>query len=335
MKIFCMVVLCACLFIACEKDNDDYEPVKPPVEQPENPVEPEKPDEPEKPEKPAIPPSTDNIINFKIGDLNMIVGSYMWYHVVYGNGIYVASSHWNAEYISTSADGVTWSEPVQINKSSYYKKLRFLNGKFYMVGLNGYVISSVDGINWTEPIVVGDGTIKWFDITYANGKYVIVGDTDKYARGEVSTSPDGINWTKPVKAGDNGLFSIAYGNGMFVASGDRNTVVSTDGVTWTKIANSLGYVECIAYGNGYFILGNNEGRLYKFIDLNNYSRVFTESSIDWYDIAYGNNMFIVVGGYGYLTTSRDGENWTDVKQLKNESGEPVNELLRGVCIMSN
>ena len=65
-----MVVLCACLFIACEKDNDDYEPVKPPVEQPENPVEPEKPDEPEKPEKPAIPPSTDNIINFKIGDLN-------------------------------------------------------------------------------------------------------------------------------------------------------------------------------------------------------------------------------------------------------------------------
>lgn len=56
----------------------------------------------------------------------MIVGSYMWYHVVYGNGIYVASSHWNAEYISTSADGVTWSEPVQINKSSYYNKLRFL-----------------------------------------------------------------------------------------------------------------------------------------------------------------------------------------------------------------
>ena len=33
MKIFCMVVLCACLFIACEKDNDDYEPVKPPKSQ--------------------------------------------------------------------------------------------------------------------------------------------------------------------------------------------------------------------------------------------------------------------------------------------------------------
>ena len=28
-------VICAFLFIACEKDNDDYEPIKPPVEQPE------------------------------------------------------------------------------------------------------------------------------------------------------------------------------------------------------------------------------------------------------------------------------------------------------------
>ena len=43
MKIFCTVALFACLFIACEKDNDDYEPVKPPIEQPKKPVEPEEP----------------------------------------------------------------------------------------------------------------------------------------------------------------------------------------------------------------------------------------------------------------------------------------------------
>ena len=75
MKIFCTVALFACLFIACEKDNDDYEPVKPPIEQPKKPVEPE---EPEKPDEPTAPPSTDDIINIKIGDLNMIVGSNNW-----------------------------------------------------------------------------------------------------------------------------------------------------------------------------------------------------------------------------------------------------------------
>ncbi len=75
------------LFIACEKDNDDYEPIKPPVEQPEEPVKPEKPDEPEKPEKPTTPPATDDIINVKnIGDSNMIVGSNNWNAITYGNG---------------------------------------------------------------------------------------------------------------------------------------------------------------------------------------------------------------------------------------------------------
>lgn len=75
-----MVVLCAFLFIACEKDNDDYEPIKPPVEQPEEPVKPEKPDEPEKPEKPTTPPATDDIINVKIGDSNCYL-FYEWYRM--------------------------------------------------------------------------------------------------------------------------------------------------------------------------------------------------------------------------------------------------------------
>lgn len=48
MKVLCMVVLCACLFIACEKDNENYEPVKPPIEEPSKPIMP--------------PASTTNII---------------------------------------------------------------------------------------------------------------------------------------------------------------------------------------------------------------------------------------------------------------------------------
>lgn len=51
-KIFCTVVLYACLFIACEKDNDDYELIKPPVEEPDKPIMP--------------PPSTTNIIKINI-----------------------------------------------------------------------------------------------------------------------------------------------------------------------------------------------------------------------------------------------------------------------------
>ena len=107
-----MVVLCAFLFIACEKDNDDYEPIKPPVEQPEEPVKPEKPDEPEKPEKPTTPPATDDIINVKIGDSNMIVGSNNWNAITYGNGKYVAVGE--KGYVTMSTNGVDWSTPKQV-----------------------------------------------------------------------------------------------------------------------------------------------------------------------------------------------------------------------------
>jgi conserved domain protein len=130
-KVFCMVVLCAFLFIACEKDNDDYEPIKPPVEQPEEPVKPEKPDEPEKPEKPTTPPATDDIINVKIGDSNMIVGSNNWNAITYGNGKYVAVGE--KGYVTMSTNGVDWSTPKQVG-SKVWHAITYANGKFVAVG---------------------------------------------------------------------------------------------------------------------------------------------------------------------------------------------------------
>ena len=130
-----MVVLCAFLFIACEKDNDDYEPIKPPVEQPEEPVKPEKPDEPEKPEKPTTPPATDDIINVKIGDSNMIVGSNNWNAITYGNGKYVAVGE--KGYVTMSTNGVDWSTPKQVG-SKVWHAITYANGKFVAVGGSGY-----------------------------------------------------------------------------------------------------------------------------------------------------------------------------------------------------
>lgn len=104
MKIFYTVVLYACLFIACEKDNDDNELIKPPVEEPDKPIIP--------------PPSTTNIIKIRIGDLNMIVGSKQWNAVAYGNGKYVVVG--DSGLTTTSTDGVTWTEPEEIRNESGY-----------------------------------------------------------------------------------------------------------------------------------------------------------------------------------------------------------------------
>ena len=92
-----MMALCAGLLVACDKE-EEYEPVKPPVEQPE---------EPNEPDKPVTPPSTDDIINVKIGDLNMIVGIDDWNDIAYGNGKYVAVSVYCKT--ATSTDGNNWT----------------------------------------------------------------------------------------------------------------------------------------------------------------------------------------------------------------------------------
>lgn len=40
-KILCVMVLCTGLLVGCDKEHNEYEPVKLPVEQPEEPDEPE------------------------------------------------------------------------------------------------------------------------------------------------------------------------------------------------------------------------------------------------------------------------------------------------------
>ena len=49
------MVLCAGLLVGCDKERDEYEPVKPPVEQPDE----------------SGVPSTNAIIKYNLGDINM------------------------------------------------------------------------------------------------------------------------------------------------------------------------------------------------------------------------------------------------------------------------
>ena len=115
-----MMALCAGLLVACDKE-EEYEPVKPPVEQPE---------EPNEPDKPVTPPSTDDIINVKIGDLNMIVGIDDWNDIAYGNGKYVAVSVYCKT--ATSTDGNNWTSQT-MGKYQKWEYIAYGNGKFVAI----------------------------------------------------------------------------------------------------------------------------------------------------------------------------------------------------------
>ena len=121
------------------------------------------------------------------------------------------------------------------------------------------------------------------------------------------------------------LYSLAYGNGVYVAvggaSGTATAVSSTDGATWisrTPTALSTGYYSAVAYGAG----GNASGT---FVAINNGALItsYSNNGVSWsaggslpagytttVSVAYGNNKFVTLGSDGKVAyTINYGVNW--------------------------
>lgn len=324
------MVLCMGLLVGCDKESEKPEiPEKLPVE---------KPEEPDEPNPPTEVISTSGIIKSKIGDIDMIVGTDTWKLIAYGNGKFVAINWGGYASTSTDGINWTTPKEVTTNRDSF-QSLRFINGQFILVNYyDGQLCFTTDGMNWTfkKPIsssyfydiaygngryvVVGyQGYIAvltddfkvesyqwikdtiddcWKSIVFANGKFVVVGD--RYGR--TSSSTDGINWT-PVKQGSGA--DVTYGNGKFISVGNGSISVSSDGETWKRATVQNGS-NCnwtsVTYKNGKVIAVGHE-----YISYNNY--------------------------IGYITTSVDGVIWTTPEQIKDELGKIVTAQLNGVCAM--
>lgn len=110
-------------------------------------------------------------------------------------------------------------------------------------------------------------------IAYANGYWVVGGGyyngTGTVARIAYATAPNGTWTTTDLWGGTNrqngGLDSLAYGNGIWAAVGcmlnssgigkGKVSYATTPSGTWTTTDLSLNYTSCIAYANGYWVVG--------------------------------------------------------------------------------
>lgn len=311
MKLFCVVVLCACLFSACDKDNDEYEPVKPPIEQPEEPVE---------------PPSTDDIINVKIGNVNMIVGSNDWTAVAYGNGKYVAVGY--NGYVTTSSDGTNWAAPKQVGSYNWYA-ITYGGGKFVAVGALGFAQSAVssDGVNWTLSNLISRES-SFVGVTYFNGTF-IAADND----GNIWKSTNGLSGWTSQQISTSTLQNVNYLNGLLIATDASYRIwISSDGNTWSNGKTTF-TCYATAYGNGKFVIVGNLGYITTSNDgINWSSRVQIKpvsSNFIWYGVAFANDKFVAVGYNGYIATSIDGVKW-ETKQIGNSRS-----FFKGLCVVSN
>jgi hypothetical protein len=192
----------------------------------------------------------------------------------YANGMYVATGLRTT--LLSSPDGITWTKRYEHPQSSQWP-LRFhepifANGEFVAVGTNGLVYSSADGVSWNPEALI-PANFDANGVEYAEGLYVAIGDGG--AGQNVRTSPDLVTWTEQNPQTGNELEDVTYGNGVFVATGWNNTIVSSpDGITWTKHTITLQYQQRI------------------------------------WGVEFCNGLFVAYGQYGAVLTSPDGAQWT-------------------------
>jgi hypothetical protein len=107
-----------------------------------------------------------------------------------------------------------------------------------------------------------------------------------------ATTVPSAAWTTPATSPlNNGLSSMAYGNGHYVAvSAYQGAMYSTDGITWTAVT----------------LQAHNDG---------------------FYNVTFGGGLFMAIGQSGAVATSTDGTSWTVLSSQLPCAG-PV---LHGVC----
>jgi hypothetical protein len=237
--------------------------------------------------------------------------------------------------VMTSPDGAVWTlRPNPVSDACVWRGVTYGtvattgHGLFVAVSAQcsstSEVMTSPDGINWTSRDGASN-SYQWTSITYGNGLFVAV---NKNGSGSgVMTSPDGINWTLRSNGGPKYFEDVTFGNGLFVAVSPPGTYTggiytSADGISWTNRFSPSGgpSFSAVAYGNGMYVAvtvarGTRTSfqRVYSSPDGITWTARTAATDNDWYDLVFGNGIFVAVGGAGSgsrVMTSSDGITWT-------------------------
>jgi len=236
--------------------------------------------------------------------------------------LFIAVGHHGT--ILDSIDGQTWDVIKKGREGETWRAVAFGNKRFVAVGSyggNNIVGSSSDGEQWT----VAEKDAKY--VTYirglAFGKDFFLGlGGDPGSAGDskpfTTTSADGVKWSDNESiGGKNILRRAAYGNGIFVAVGDRGRrAASEDGKKWTDAAEvkAIDTLVDVAFGptgrDGIFAgVGLHGLRMSSTDGVKWTDRQVGEEGEHLNSIVWAGGAFVAVGA-GVTFTSLDGVKWT-------------------------
>lgn len=118
------------------------------------------------------------------------------------------------------------------------------------------------------------------DVVYGKGGFVTVGE-----KGVIMFTNDGGTWIRGLSDNKSDLLNVSYGNGVFVAVGDKVILYSNTGIYWEK-ANfkNPSKVHDVVFGDGKFVAVCDNGDIINSID-----------GINWNNIANFKNRLLGIG----------------------------------------
>jgi hypothetical protein len=235
-----------------------------------------------------------------------------WYGVAFGNGKFVAiagkdgGSFPQTNVAATSADGSSWTQRT-LPATASWAGLAYGNGVFVALVVNSTIAAtSSDGVTWTQRTM--PTTANWSRIVYGGGLFVATTNNSNIS----ATSTDGITWTQrslPSLPAYSTGYSVAYGNGLFVAVASGTSATSTDGISWTQ--RTLANYQWIAYGNGLFVAVGGSSAYATSTDGVTWSSGTMPSGVSEVSrIMYDNGTFVATQTGQYFATSNNGTSWT-------------------------
>lgn len=273
------------------------------------------------------------------------VASGRYFKVIYANSLFVAIGY---NVCATSPDGITWTTRT-VPASNWIDITYGAVGGFVAVTntADNKAIYSTDGITWTSTPLNAIST-RFMDVCYGTG----LGYMAITSLGVPSISADGNVWTQKTTLASTISVATNPSGSIYVALNSTSVVYSTtDGVTWTSrftASTGGGTAVRVRWCNDRFIvLGNYPsspvgGRIYwSFNGINWYwadSATTTADGVNhafgvnYADVAYGNGIFVAVGGgvssgsiptndaeTNYSAYSNDGSTWYQTQNMPTRS----------------
>lgn len=224
--------------------------------------------------------------------------------ISYGNGVWVGGATGSSTMIKTSTNLQTWTTVT--TTSNIPTVIKYLNGSWLLIQQSD-VFTSTDGLSWITRDVFSTSIS---DAVYANNLWVAAGNS-----GSIRISTDLQTWVgQDTRFAIN---TIATDNSKFLLGLNNNNIISTtDGISWITASSSMGNasVLSIAYGNGVWVASGTIGKNQTSTNGINWTTSASTSN-NFVSSAYGNGLWVRISGFGELNTSTDGVTWATITSI--------------------